>query len=173
MNNAALIFDKGHPFIADVLDELLHRSVKFNIHIGKFLVANFHYVFRFNGRAYADPGPLLITRVMKEKWCSDKEVFSHGSVCRGVTLLAPSTLYPLSWEEYQVFFNESPESLSRVLALVRNNDAYMIHWSNLMSAGLRVNWSSTIQPFAFLARILCPVVSENARTKVTSEHAPL
>ncbi len=126
----------------------------------------FFLIPRFDGQQWANNGPLLVTRIMKNNWCRNLDSFTAGGLCRGVTLLQQNVLYPITWRTYRTLFDESLKSLRYVLSQIK--DSYTVHWSNKLSAGLPIKWNSKTQPIARLAATFCPVTSENAELHGTT-----
>ncbi|XP_012597177.2 lactosylceramide 4-alpha-galactosyltransferase [Microcebus murinus] len=132
LNGAFLAFERRHAFMA-----LCMRD----------------FVAHYNGWIWGHQGPQLLTRVFK-KWCSIRSL-SESRSCRGVTTLPPEAFYPVPWQSWKKYFEDtSPEELARLL-----NATYAVHVWNKKSQGTHFEATSGVLLAQLHARY-CPTTHE-------------
>ncbi|KAJ8897555.1 hypothetical protein PR048_002904 [Dryococelus australis] len=78
--------------------------------------------------------------------------------CGGFTVYPPSAFYPVYWNQWQLYFNESKST--DTMEMLRNSIA--IHVWNKLSKTERVKFGST-QPYGLIAQKHCPRVYEQSQ----------
>ncbi|KAK9715328.1 hypothetical protein RND81_06G157500 [Saponaria officinalis] len=129
LNNAVLIFDKGHLMLLKFIEE---------------------FVNTFNGRRWGFNGPSLVTRVIYRR-NRDKRI--------KVNVLPLTAFYPVNWRQIVDYFkkpilknetNWAQEQLNRV-----NNKSYGIHLWNKVSRNLTIEEGSIIGKLILDHCIIC------------------
>ena len=90
--NAVIGFQKNHPFLEELLQELSQ-----------------HYA----PHQYAANGPLLITRVFKEFCKIDKIKEMSPDIYQNITILLPEAFYPIPWQQGKIYFTEEASAARR------------------------------------------------------------
>ncbi|KAK9690551.1 hypothetical protein RND81_09G136900 [Saponaria officinalis] len=129
LNNAVLIFDKGHPMLLKFIEE---------------------FAYTFNGRRWGFNGPSLVTRVVYRR-NRDKRI--------KVNVLPLTAFYPVDWIEIVDYFKKpilknetkwAQEQLHRV-----NSESYGIHLWNKDSRNLMIEEGSIIEKLILDHCIIC------------------
>ncbi|NWV81039.1 A4GAT galactosyltransferase, partial [Dasyornis broadbenti] len=127
LNGAFLSFNPKHKFI-----ELCMQD----------------FVQNYNGWVWGHQGPGLLTRVFK-KWSSIRTIRSMS--CKGVSALAPETVYPIPWQDWKKLF----EAVSALELQQLLKNTYAVHIWNKLSHGTKLEIPSQ----ALLAQLyshFCP-----------------
>ncbi|KAK3908694.1 Lactosylceramide 4-alpha-galactosyltransferase [Frankliniella fusca] len=107
----------------------------------------------FNGAAWGANGPGVITRVLRQI-CQVKTVQDMTPErCGGFTIHPPIAFYPVSFENWEDYFNEDKSNLTMKM----HRDSYIAHLSNKFSIKKNVTVGSR-QPYGLLAAEHCPKV---------------
>lgn len=118
LNNAVMIFDKGHPLVYKFIEE---------------------FALTFDGNKWGHNGPYLVSRVVSRV---------TGRRGYNFTVLPPMAFYPVDWSRINRFFRgPRSEADSKWLgAKLRHiqNQSYAVHLWNKESRGLMVEQGSII-----------------------------
>ncbi|XP_063240329.1 lactosylceramide 4-alpha-galactosyltransferase-like isoform X2 [Bacillus rossius redtenbacheri] len=111
----------------------------------------------FRGDVWGHNGPGVMTRVLKRLCGVNKAVKMTPAKCGGFRVHPPSAFYPVSWSEWQLYFQEAGSDKT----MARLRDSVAIHvWNKLSSKeGVRVG---SRQPYGLIARRHCPRVYERS-----------
>ncbi|XP_074314577.1 uncharacterized protein At4g19900-like [Silene latifolia] len=129
LNNAVLIFDKGHPILLKFIDE---------------------FAYSFNGNKWGFNGPFLVTRVIYRR-NRDKKI--------KVNILPPMTFYPVNWTQIRQYFqtpidmNETARDQEQLNQI--NSMSYGIHLWNKDSRKLKIEDGSLIGKLISNHCIIC------------------
>ncbi|XP_026288737.2 lactosylceramide 4-alpha-galactosyltransferase-like [Frankliniella occidentalis] len=107
----------------------------------------------FNGADWGANGPGVVTRVLRQM-CQVKKVQDMTPErCGGFTIHPPIAFYPISFEDWEDYFNEDKSDLTMKM----HADSYVAHLSNKFSMRKNVTVGSK-QPYGLLAAEHCPKV---------------
>lgn len=119
LNNAVMVFDKGHPLLFKFIQE---------------------FALTFNGNKWGHNGPYLVSRVVSRV---------SGRPGYNFTVLPPVAFYPVDWSRIGSLFRgpKDEADLKWLLAKVRHirNNSYVVHLWNKQSRGLKVEKGSVIR----------------------------
>ncbi|KAL3627716.1 hypothetical protein CASFOL_029079 [Castilleja foliolosa] len=129
LNNAVMIFDKGHPLLLEFIDE---------------------FAKTFNGNKWGHNGPYLVSRVVSR--------VSRNVSGYNFTVLAPVAFYPVGWRKIGSLF-EGPTSLSHSRWIVEKvkhirRQSFGVHLWNKQSRNCKVENGSVIQHILFRSSAL-------------------
>ncbi|CAA0817894.1 alpha 1-4-glycosyltransferase family protein [Striga hermonthica] len=123
LNNAVMIFDRGHPLLLKFIEE---------------------FASTFNGNKWGHNGPYLVSRVASRV---------SGDVGYDFTVLPPKALYPVGWSEIGgLFEGPKNSSHSRwIVGMLRQirRHSFAVHLWNKQSKVLRVEQDSIIHRLMF------------------------
>ncbi|KAK9124469.1 hypothetical protein Sjap_014071 [Stephania japonica] len=129
LNNAILIFDKGHPILYKFLEGFSHD---------------------FDGNRWGHNGPLLLTRVVKKM--GEKLHYN-------MTILPSFAFYPVDWKKIVEFFrkpsNEAAWKRKAASLLQLNNTTYSLHLWNKETSKTKIEEGSIIDQLISDHCILC------------------
>ncbi|GFQ05421.1 uncharacterized protein at4g19900 [Phtheirospermum japonicum] len=126
LNNAVMIFDKGHPLLLEFINE---------------------FAKTFNGNKWGHNGPYLVSRVVSRV---SGNIMNTGY---NFTVLPPMAFYPVGWRRIGSLF-EGPKSLSHskwLVAKIRQirRQSFGVHLWNKQSRKFKVEKGSVIQHILF------------------------
>ncbi|GAB4840615.1 hypothetical protein Ancab_021386 [Ancistrocladus abbreviatus] len=114
LNNAALIFDKGHPLLLKFIEE---------------------FVGSFNGNKWGYNGPYLVSRVVQRVAENRKGHYNF-------TILPPAAFYPVDWTRISGLFERPKNSAHKRWAKAKlaqlSGESYGVHLWNRQSSHLRI-----------------------------------
>ncbi|XP_073274444.1 uncharacterized protein At4g19900-like [Primulina huaijiensis] len=129
LNNAVMIFDKGHPIVYKFIEE---------------------FALTFNGNKWGHNGPYLVSRVVSRL---------SGRLGYNVTILPPMAFYPVDWSRIgSLFYGPRNASHSRwLLGKLRQiyGQSFAVHLWNKQSKGFKVEDGSIIQRIMSSSCVLC------------------
>ncbi|KAK9168169.1 hypothetical protein Syun_000309 [Stephania yunnanensis] len=129
LNNAILIFDKGHPILFKFLEGFSRN---------------------FDGNRWGHNGPHLLTRVVKKMG----ERLDHN-----MTILPSFAFYPVDWKKIFEFFrkpsNEAERTRKAASLLQLNNATYSLHLWNKETSKTKIEEGSIIDHLISDHCILC------------------
>lgn len=134
LNNAVLIFDKGHPLLYKFIEE---------------------FALTFDGNKWGHNGPYLVSRVVSR--VSERPGYN-------ITVLPPMAFYPVDWSRIDSLFagprNDSHSKwLVAKLDQIRNR-SFAVHLWNKQSRKLEVQEGSIIQHIMSHSCIFCNSVDK-------------
>ncbi|GAB2244727.1 hypothetical protein Droror1_Dr00000220 [Drosera rotundifolia] len=129
LNNAVLVFDKGHPLVLEFITEFART---------------------FNGSKWGHNGPNLVSRVVERAELKGDTNF---------TVLPPSRFYPVNWVKITRYFNrpmnvDDEEWVEAKVAWLREW-TYGLHLWNKQSRSLKVEEGSVIDRLVKENCVLC------------------
>lgn len=128
LNNAVMIFDKGHPVLLKFIEE---------------------FASTFNGNKWGHNGPYLVSRVVKRL---------NGLPGFNLTVLPPSAFYPVDWSKIRSLFQgpKSLRHSKWLLEKLRQiqSRSFAVHLWNKQSRRLKVEKGSIIQHIMFSSTFL-------------------
>lgn len=129
LNNAVMIFDKGHPLLYKFIEE---------------------YALTFDGNKWGHNGPYLVSRVVSR-------VYERPGY--NITILPPMAFYPVDWSRIGGFFsgprNESHSKWLLAKLGQIHSQSYAVHLWNKQSRMLKVEEGSIIQHIMSDCCIFC------------------
>lgn len=129
LNNAVMIFDKGHPLLYKFIEE---------------------FALTFDGNKWGHNGPYLVSRVVSRV---------TGTPGFNFTILPPMAFYPVDWSRIHSFFQGPRyQSDSRwLVAKLRHirDQSYAVHLWNKQSRGFKVEEGSIIRQIMSDCCIFC------------------
>jgi len=129
LNNAVLIFDKGHPLLLKFIEE---------------------FASHFNGNLWGNNGPLLVSRVARRVANDPRFEFS---------ILSPMAFYPVDWLRIHRLFTEpkSKAQIKRAWDKLHQltKESYGLHLWNKFSRNLRIEEGSIIGSLISHNCIIC------------------
>ncbi|KZV57581.1 hypothetical protein F511_03041 [Dorcoceras hygrometricum] len=129
LNNAVMIFDKGHPLLYKFIEE---------------------FALTFNGNKWGHNGPYLVSRVVSRL---------GGRLEYNITVLPPMAFYPVDWSRISsLFYGPRDASHSRwLLGKLRQiySQSFAVHLWNKQSKRFKVEEGSIIQHMMSSSCVLC------------------
>ncbi|KAF3562054.1 hypothetical protein DY000_02019996 [Brassica cretica] len=136
LNNAVLIFDKGHPLLLKFIEEFAHT---------------------FNGNVWGYNGPYLVSRVAARAAVEEYNNF---------TVLRPSAFYPVNWLEIEKFFKvpktEKESKWVKVKLLQMQRRSYGLHLWNKFSRKFEIEQGSAMWRLVSDHCIICQIGSASS-----------
>lgn len=137
LNNAVMIFDKGHPLLLEFIQE---------------------FALTFDGNRWGHNGPYLVSRVVER--LSGRDGFN-------LTVLPPLAFYPVDWNRISSLFEgpRSPSHSKWMFAKLRQirSQSFAVHLWNKQSRQLKVENGSIIQHLM----MGCSVISNSSSLMVS------
>ncbi|KAF2539785.1 hypothetical protein F2Q68_00023604 [Brassica cretica] len=136
LNNAVLIFDKGHPLLLKFIEEFAHT---------------------FNGNVWGYNGPYLVSRVAARAAVEEYNNF---------TVMRPSAFYPVNWLEIEKFFKvpktEKESKWVKVKLLQMQRSSYGLHLWNKFSRKFEIEQGSAMWRLVSDHCIICQIGSASS-----------
>ncbi|KAF3609440.1 hypothetical protein DY000_02051121 [Brassica cretica] len=133
LNNAVLVFDKGHPLLRKCIEE---------------------FALTFNGNVWGHNGPYLVSRVARDV---------EGTVGYNFTVMTPPAFYSVNWIEIGKLFKvprtEKDRKRVEVKVLEMQRRSYGLHLWNKFSSKFEIEKGSAMDKIVSDHCVICEKVS--------------